>query len=54
MIELMKSIIVWAIAIALTIFLWPIIVTILLLSIYAISFILISAWIVAAIKSGME
>jgi hypothetical protein len=54
MIDLLKNLIVWSIAIAITIFLWPLILSILLLGIYAIVGYLICAWIVAMIRSGME
>jgi hypothetical protein len=54
MIALIKNIIVWSIAIAITIFLWPLIISLVLLGIYAIVGYLICAWIVATIRSGMD
>jgi len=53
-VQLIKSIVIWSIAIAITIFLWPLIISILLIAIYAIVGYLICAWIVAMIRSGME
>tara|TARA_Y100001963_G_C6433779_1_gene288252 strand:+ start:247 stop:411 length:165 start_codon:yes stop_codon:yes gene_type:complete len=54
MIQLLKDIIVWSIAIAITIFIWPLVLSILLFAIYAIVGYLVCAWIVAAIRSGMD
>jgi hypothetical protein len=54
MIQLLKDLIVWSIAIAITIFLWPLILSILLFAIYALIGYLICAWIVAMIRSGMD
>jgi len=54
MIQLLKDLIVWSIAIAITIILWPLILSVLLFGIYAIIGYLICVWIVASIRSGME
>jgi len=50
----MKNILIWTIAIIMTIFLWPLIITMVLFGIYAIVGYLICAYIVAGIKAGMN
>ena len=50
----MKNILIWTIAIIMTIFLWPLIITMVLFGIYAIVGYLICACIVAGIKAGMN
>jgi len=52
--NIMKNTLIWTIAIIMTIFLWPLIITMVLFGIYAIAGYLICAWIVAGIKAGMN